>query len=63
MRNIVKWGVILMFPKGAWLKSELNYNVHNAGGHLVMKRGGQSDLLFNILDVSRDIVIWGVILM
>ena len=58
--NIVKLGVILMVPK---VKSELKYNVHNNGDHLVIKRGGQSDLLFNILDVSRNIVIWGVISM
>ena len=49
-----------MVPK---VKSELKYDVHNNGDHLVIKRGGQSDLLFNILDVSRNKVIWGVISM
>ena len=59
-RNIVKSGVILMVPKGAWLKFELKYNVHNAGDHLVIKRGGQSDLHLYNYDVMRK---WGVIFM
>ena len=46
-----------MVQKGVWLKSELSFNVHSAGGHLVIKRGCQSDLLFNIFDVSHNKVI------
>ena len=62
-RNIVKWGVILMVPKGAWLDSGLKKDVYHTGGQLGRKSGGQSDLHFYNLDVRRNVVRWGVILM
>ena len=62
-RNIVKWGVILMVPKGAWLDSGLKKDVHHTGGHLGRKSGDQSDLHLDNLDIRRIIVKWGVMLM
>ena len=58
MYGIVKWGDILMIPKGFWLKSGSKNNVQHTEGHLGRKIGGQNDLHFEILDVGK----WGVIL-
>ena len=60
---MVKYGVIFMVPKGAWLDSGLKKDAHHTEDHLGMKSDGQSDFHFDNLDVRLNIVKWGVILM
>ena len=43
-RNTIEQGVILFFPKDAWLDSGLKKDVHHTGGHLGKKSGGHRDL-------------------
>ena len=61
MRNIVKWGIIFRVFQVAWLISGIKNDLLFTGGHLGMKSGGQSDLHFDISDIMRNIVKWGII--
>ena len=60
MRNIVKWGIIFRVFQVAWLISGIKNDLLFTGGHLGMKSGGQSDLHFDISDIMRNIVKWGI---